>query len=73
MVGWNHWHDGHGHEFEHTLGNSEEEGSMGMLQSMSSQRVGKKLATEQQQLQQLLLNTNESCSGMYNSLQPHGL
>ena len=51
MVGWHHWHDGH--EFEHTLGNSEEQGRMDMLQSMKSQRVGKKLATEQQQLQQL--------------------
>ena len=46
MVGWYHWLNGH--EFEQTLGDSEGQGSLGMLQSMGSQRVRHDWATEQQ-------------------------
>ena len=37
-----------GHEFAQTVGDSEEQGSLTVLQSMGSQRVGHDLATEQQ-------------------------
>ena len=37
-----------GHEFEQTPGDSEGQGSLGVLQSMRSQRVGQDLVTEQQ-------------------------
>ena len=47
MVGWH--HQLNGHEFEQILGDSEGQGSLGLLQSMGSQRVGHDLATEQQQ------------------------
>ena len=47
MVGWH--HQLNGYEFEQTLGDSEGQGSLGVLQSMGSQRVGHDLATEQQQ------------------------
>ena len=48
MVGWHHWLNGH--EFEQTLGDSEESmpGKPGILQSIGSQRVGLDLVTEQQ-------------------------
>ena len=36
-------------QFEQTPGDSEGEGSLGVLQYMGSQRVGHDLATEQQQ------------------------
>ena len=48
MVGWHHRLNGH--EFEQTPGDSEGQGSLGVLQSMGSQRIGHDLATEQQQL-----------------------
>ena len=38
MVGW--LHRLNGHEFEQTLGDSEGQGSLAVLQSMGSQRVG---------------------------------
>ena len=50
MVEWHHWLNGC--EFEQTLGDGEEQGTLsrsGMLQSLGSQRVGHHLATEQQQ------------------------
>ena len=37
MVGWH--HPLSGHEFEQTLGDSEGQASLGVLQSMGSQRV----------------------------------
>ena len=37
-----------GHEFEQTPGDSEGQGSLGVLQSMRSRRVGQDLVTEQQ-------------------------
>ena len=40
MVGWD--HPLSGHEFEQTLGDSEGQASLGVLQSMGSQRVGHK-------------------------------
>ena len=43
MVGWHHQFNGH--EFEQTLGNSEDTGKLGMLQSNRSQRVGHDLAS----------------------------
>ena len=46
MIGWHRWLDGH--EFEQTLGDTEGLGSLGMPQSMGSQRVRQDLATEQQ-------------------------
>ena len=46
MVGWHHWFNGH--DIKQTLGNSEEQGKPGMLQSMGSQRVGHNLATKEQ-------------------------
>ena len=46
MVGWHHRLNGH--EFEQTLGDTEGLGSLGMPQSMGSQRVRQDLATEQQ-------------------------
>ena len=45
MGGW--YHRLSGHEFEQTLGESEGQGSLAVLQSMGSQRVGQDLATEQ--------------------------
>ena len=47
MVGWHPWLDGH--EFEQTLGDTEGQGSLAMLQFMGSQRVWHDLAAEQQQ------------------------
>ena len=47
IVGWH--HQLNGHEFEQTLGYSERQGSLGVLQSLGPQRVGHGLATEQQQ------------------------
>ena len=47
MVEWH--HPLSGHEFEQTLGDSEGQGTLGMLQSMGSQIVGYNLLTEQQQ------------------------
>ena len=38
MVGWHHRLNGH--EFEETPGDSEEQGSLAVLQSLGSQRVG---------------------------------
>ena len=38
MVGWH--HQLNGHEFEQALGDGEGQGSLCMLQSMGSQRVG---------------------------------
>ena len=38
VVGWNHQLDGH--EFEQALGVGDGQGSLGVLQSMGSQRVG---------------------------------
>ena len=46
MVGWH--HQLHGHEFEQTPGDHEEQGSLCVLQFMGSQRVGHDLATEQE-------------------------
>ena len=46
MVGWHHQLDGH--EFQQTLGDSEGQESLALLQFMGSQRVGHDLATEQQ-------------------------
>ena len=56
MAGWPHWHDGHeseqalgdadGQKFEQTLGDGEGQGSLAMLQSMGSQRVGHDWAIE---------------------------
>ena len=43
MVGRHHQFNGH--EFEQTLGNSEDTGKLGMLQSNRSQRVGHDLAS----------------------------
>ena len=43
MVGWHHWLNGH--EFEHTVGIGNQQGSP-MLQSMGSQSVGHNWATE---------------------------
>ena len=48
MVGWNHRLSRH--EFEHILGDSEGQRSLGLLKSMRSQRVRCNLATEQQTL-----------------------
>ena len=47
MVGWHHQFSGH--EFEQILGYSEGQGSLGILQSMRLQRVGRNLVNEQQQ------------------------
>ena len=47
MGGWYHWFSGH--EFEQTLGDTEGQGSLGVLQSMGSQIVGYNLLTELQQ------------------------
>ena len=47
MVGWHHWFNGP--EFEQTLGDSEGQGSLGLLQSMGSQIVRDDWATKQQQ------------------------
>ena len=47
MVEWH--HQLYGHEFEPTPGDSEGQGSLPVLQSMGSQRIGHSLATEQQQ------------------------
>ena len=44
MVGQH--HQLNGHEFEQTLGDSEGQGSLGMLQSMGLQRIRYDLATE---------------------------
>ena len=44
MVGWHHWFSGY--EFEQTLGNSEGQGSLGILQSMRLRRVGHDLVNE---------------------------
>ena len=38
MVGWH--HQVNGHEFEHALGIGDGQGSLGVLQSMGSQRDG---------------------------------
>ena len=46
MVGWHHWINGH--EFEQSLGDSEEQGIL-MCCSPWGHRVGHDLATEQQQ------------------------
>ena len=52
-VGWHHWLNGH--EFEQTLGDSEEQGSLVCcMQSIGSQRVGHNLMTEQQQAKDIL-------------------
>ena len=45
MVGWHHWLNGH--EFEQTLGVGDGQGSLAVLQSMGSQRVGHNWVTEQ--------------------------
>ena len=45
MVGWH--HQLNGHEFEQDLGDGEGQGSLGMLQSMGSQRVRHNRGTEQ--------------------------
>ena len=50
MVGWHHWLDGY--EFEQTAGVGDGQGSLAVLQSMGSQRVGHNWVTE--------LNWNES-------------
>ena len=47
MVGWH--HQLNGHEFEETPGDSEEQGSLAMLQSLGFQRVGHDLVIEQWQ------------------------
>ena len=47
MVVWHHLLSGH--EFEQVLGDSEGQGSLDVLQSMGSQRVGHNWVTEQQQ------------------------
>ena len=45
--GWHHWLNGH--ESEQIPGDSEGQGSLGVLQSIGLQRAGHDLATEQQQ------------------------
>ena len=45
MVGWH--HKVNGHEFKQTQGDGEGQGSLGVLQSIGSQRVKHDLATEQ--------------------------
>ena len=47
IVGWH--HKLNGHEFEQAPGDGEGQGSLAVLQSMGSQRVGHDWATEQQQ------------------------
>ena len=47
MVGWHHQLSRH--ESEQTPGDGKGQGSLAVLQSMGSQRVGHDLATEQQQ------------------------
>ena len=47
-----HW-EGYGHEFEQSLGDNEEQGSLGMLQFIALQRVRQKLVTEQKQQKEL--------------------
>ena len=47
MVGWHHWLNVH--EPEQALEDDEEQGSMSVLQSMGSQRLGHNWVTEQQQ------------------------
>ena len=50
LILWMKWHHGlNGHEFEQTQGDSEGQGSLVVLQPVGSQRVGRDLATEQQQ------------------------
>ena len=44
MVGWH--HQLNGHEFEQTLGAGDGQGSLGVLWSMGSRRVGCDFATE---------------------------
>ena len=44
MIGWHHRLNGR--EFDQTLGDSEGQGKLGMLQSMGLQRVRHNLATE---------------------------
>ena len=44
MVGWHHWLDGY--EFEQTAGVGDGQGSLAVLQSMGSQRVGHDWGTE---------------------------
>ena len=46
MVGWHHWLNGH--EFEQAPGYGEGQGSLAMLQSMGSKRVGHNWVSEQQ-------------------------
>ena len=50
MVGWHHWLNGH--EFEQTLGDSEDREAW--CAAMGSQRFGHDLATEQQQREEHL-------------------
>ena len=57
MVGW--YHRLNGHEFEHTLGDDEGQGSLVHCSPWGSQRVRHNWATEQQQL--LLANYVENC------------
>ena len=53
MAGWN--HQLNGHEFEQTLGDSEDRGDW-CAKSMGSQRVRHNLAIEQQQQRKWVLN-----------------
>ena len=57
MVEW--YHRLNGHEFEHTLGDDEGQGSLVYCSPWGSQRVRHNWATEQQQL--LLANYVENC------------
>ena len=49
IAGWH--HQLNGHESKQTPGGNEGRGSLVVLQSMGSQRVGHNLVTEQQQIQ----------------------
>ena len=47
MVGWHHWHNGH--EFEQTLGDSEEQGWLARCSPWGRRELGHHSTTEQQQ------------------------
>ena len=47
-------HQLNGHEFEQTQGDSEGQGSLGMLQFMGLQKVGHKLVTEYANLSRMI-------------------
>ena len=53
VVGWHHRLNGH--EFEQTLGDSEEQGSLALCSPRGLQRVTHNLATEQQQPVKMLI------------------